>query len=78
MNKITRFGLMIAAVSAIILAGPLSASAATMPTLPSVPSVPAPVVGGLIDSLVGITYGTAYGAGSATLAVLNSLTGGAI
>jgi hypothetical protein len=78
MNKITRFGLMISAVSAIILAGPLSASAATMPTLPSVPSVPAPVVGGLIDSLVGIATGTAYGAGSATLAVLNSLTGGAV
>ena len=77
-TKIVRFGLMIAAASALILAAPLSASAATLPPLPSVPSVPAPVVGGLIDSLVGIATGTAYGAGSATLAVLNSLTGGAI
>jgi hypothetical protein len=51
---------------------------APVPTFPTVPSSGVPVVGGLIDSLVGIGTGTVYGAGGAVLAVLNSLTGGAI
>jgi hypothetical protein len=36
------------------------------------------VVGGLVDSLVGIATGTAYGAAGATLAVVSSVTGGAV
>lgn len=76
MNKIVRFGSMIVTVSALVLAGQWSASAATMPPLPSIPSTGIPVVGGLVDSVAGIAVGTAYGAGAATLAVLNSLTGG--
>ena len=76
MTKIVRLGLAIAAVFAFNLAGPSPASAATAPTLPSPPSSGAPIVGGLIDSLVGIGTGTTYGAAGAALAVVNSLTGG--
>jgi hypothetical protein len=36
------------------------------------------VLGGLVDSLVGIATGTYYGAADATFAVVNSLTGGAV
>jgi hypothetical protein len=79
MKKIMHLGLVIGAVSAFILAGQSSASAATVPALPSVPSASSvPVVGGLVDSLVGIATGTYYGATGATFAVLNSVTGGAI
>jgi hypothetical protein len=79
MKKIVRLVLVIGAASAFILAGQSSASAATVPALPAVPSASAvPVVGGLVDSLVGIATGTYYGAAGATVAVLNSVTGGAI
>jgi hypothetical protein len=74
MKKTVRLALVIGAVSASILAGQSSASAATVPPLPYVPSASAvPVVGGLVDSLVGITVGTYYGAADATFAVLNTL-----
>jgi hypothetical protein len=76
MTKIVRLGLGIAAVFAFNLAGQSSASAATVPMLPSPPSSGAPVVGGLVDSLAGIATGTYYGAADATMAVVNSLTGG--
>jgi hypothetical protein len=75
-TKIVRLGLVIAAVFAFNFAGQSSADAATVPPLPSVPSTGAPVVGGLIDSLAGIVTGTYYGAAGATMAVVNSLTGG--
>jgi hypothetical protein len=79
MIKIIRLALVTAAVSAFILAGQASASAATVPALPAAPSASAvPVVGGLVDSLVGIATGTAYGAAGATLAVVSSVTGGAV
>jgi hypothetical protein len=79
MLKIVRLGLVTAAVSVFILAGQSSAGAATLPALPAVPSASAvPVVGGLVDSLVGIATGTAYGAGGAVLAVVSSVTGGAV
>jgi hypothetical protein len=79
MKRLVRLGLVIAAVSAFTLAGQSSASAATLPALPAVPSVSAvPVFGGLVDSLVGITTGAAYGAGGAVLAVVSSVTGGAV
>jgi hypothetical protein len=79
MIKTARLGLVTAAVSAFILAGQSSASAATVPALPAIPSASGvPVVGGLIDSLVGIATGTYYGAADATMAVVNALTGGAV
>jgi hypothetical protein len=79
MLQIVRLGLVTAAVSVFILAGQSSAGAATLPALPAVPSASAvPVVGGLVDSLVGIATGTAYGAGGAVLAVVSSVTGGAV
>jgi hypothetical protein len=80
MKRFVRLGLVIAAVSAFTLAGQSSASAATLPALPvAVPSASAvPVFGGLVDSLVGITTGTVYGAGGAVLAVVSSVTGGAV
>jgi hypothetical protein len=77
MTKIVRLGLVVAAVSVLTLAGQSAASAATVPALPATPSASSvPVVGGLVDSLVGIATGTYYGAADATLAVVNSLTGG--
>jgi hypothetical protein len=36
------------------------------------------IVGGLIDSVIGILTGTAYGIAGAAHAVLSSLTGGAL
>jgi hypothetical protein len=79
MKKIVHLGLVIAAVSAFTLTGQSSASAATVPPLPATPSFSAvPVLGGLVDSLVGIATGTYYGAADATFAVVNSLTGGAV
>jgi hypothetical protein len=76
MNKIVRLGLLNGAAFAFLLAGQSSAGAATVPALPSPPSSGAPVVGGLMDSLAGIATGTYYGAADATMAVVNSLTGG--
>jgi hypothetical protein len=35
-----------------------------------------PIFGGLVDSVIGILTGTAYGIGDATAAVLASLVGG--
>jgi hypothetical protein len=79
MIKIARLGLVTAAVSAFVLAGQSSASAATLPALPAAPSLSViPIFGGLADSLIGIATGTAYGAGGAVLAVVSSLTGGAV
>jgi hypothetical protein len=79
MKRIVRLGLVVAAVSAFTLVGQSSASAATVPPLPYIPSASAvPVVGGLVDSVVGITTGAYYGAADATFAVLNSLTVGAV
>jgi hypothetical protein len=76
MKRIVHLGLVIAAVAAFTLVGQSSASAATLPPLPALPSASAvPVVGGLVDSLVGIATGTAYGAGGAVLAVVSSVTG---
>ncbi len=76
MTKIVRLGLLNTAAFAFLLAGQAPASAATVPALPSPPSSGAPVVGGLVDSLAGIATGTYYGAADATMAVVNSLTGG--
>jgi hypothetical protein len=79
MIKIVRLGLVLAAVSAFTLAAQSPASAVTVPPLPATPSASGvPVVGGLVDSLVGIATGTYSGAGDATAAVVNSLTGGAV
>ncbi len=78
MTKIVRLGLVTAAAFAFVLVGQSPAGAATVPPLPSPPSSGAPVVGGLLDSLVGIAVGTYYGAADATTAVVNSLTGGAL
>jgi hypothetical protein len=79
MIKIVRLGLVIAAASAFTLAAQTPASALTVPALPATPSLSGlPVVGGLGDSLVGIATGTYYGAADATVAVVNSLTGGAV
>jgi hypothetical protein len=77
-TKIVRLGLVTAAAFVALLAGASSAGAATVTALPAAPSASGvPVVGGLADSLVGIATGTAYGAAGATMAVVNSLTGGA-
>ena len=73
MIKVVRPGLVVAAVSAFIVAAQSPASAAVVPPLPAVPSSGLPVVGGLVDSLVGIAVGTYYGALDATFAVLNTL-----
>jgi hypothetical protein len=78
MTKIVRLRLLIAAAFPFLLAGQSPAVAATVPALPSPPPSGAPVVGGLVDSLVGIATGTYYGAADATMAVVNSLTGGAL
>jgi hypothetical protein len=74
MIKIFRLGLVSAVVCAFILITQSTASAVTLP-FPAVPSTGLPVIGGLVDSLVGIATGTAYGAGGAVLAVVSSLTG---
>jgi hypothetical protein len=75
MNTNVRSGLVIAAtVGAFVLAVQAPASAIVVPPLPATPSASGvPVVGGLLDSLVGITTGTYYGAADATFAVVNSL-----
>jgi hypothetical protein len=74
MIKIIRLGLVPAAVAAYIVAAQSSASAATVPALPATPSFSGiAVLGGLLDSLVGIATGTYYGAADATMAVLNTL-----
>jgi hypothetical protein len=74
MIKTFPLGVVTAAVSAFVLAAQSPASAATVPPLPATPSFSGlPVVGGLLDSLVGIATGTYYGAADATFAVLNSL-----
>jgi hypothetical protein len=75
MNTIARLGVVTAAVSAFVLAAQSAAGAVvTVPPLPATPSFSGlPVVGGLLDSLVGIATGTYYGAADATFAVLNSL-----
>jgi hypothetical protein len=72
MIKICRLGLVTSLVCAFVLAAQSTAGAATVP-FPAVPSTGLPVIGGLIDSLVGIATGTAYGAAGAVLAVLRSL-----
>jgi hypothetical protein len=73
MIKTFRLGLVTAAVSAFILTAQSSASAVTVPPLPYIPASGLPVVGGFVDSLVGIATGSYYGAAAATFAVLNSL-----
>ena len=74
MIKTVRLGLVSAAVSAFILAAQSTASAATVPPLPATPSFSGiPVVGALLDSLVGIATGSYYGAADATFAGLNTL-----
>jgi hypothetical protein len=55
---------------------PVSGNIAPLPATPSLSGLP--VAGGLGDSLVGIATGTYYGAADATVAVVNSLTGGAV
>jgi hypothetical protein len=77
-TTIARVGLVTTTAFVFLLAGVASADAATVPALPATPPASGvPVVGGLADSLVGIATGTYYGAGDATMAVVNSLTGGA-
>lgn len=77
-NKLVRLGLVSTTAFVLVLAGASSADAATVPALPAIPSASGvPVVGGLVDSLAGIATGTYYGAADATMAVVNSLTGGA-
>ena len=75
MIKIFRVGLVTAMVTAFIVTAQSAASAVALPPLPAVPSTGLPVVGGLIDALVGIATGTAYGAAGAVLAVVSSVTG---
>ena len=46
------------------------------PQVKGVPVRGAPLVGGLIDSIIGILVGTAYSIGDAAAAILVSLIGG--
>jgi hypothetical protein len=74
MNKFARLGVVTTAVSAFVLAAQSAASAATVPALPATPSLGGvPVIGALLDSVVGIVTGAYYGAADATFAVLNTL-----
>jgi hypothetical protein len=74
MNKFARLGVVTTAVSAFVLAAQSAASAATVPPFPATPSLGGvPVIGALLDSVVGIVTGAYYGAADATFAVLNTL-----
>jgi hypothetical protein len=76
-STLGRLGFVIATAFVFVVAAASSAGAATVPALPATPSASGvPVVGGLADSLVGIATGTYYGAADATMAVVNSVTGG--
>jgi hypothetical protein len=80
-NIVRRSLLVATAVGGLMLAGVPLASAATLPAAVAVPSAVGtaspgtglPVVGGLVDSVVGIITGTAYGIGGAASAVVCSL-----
>jgi hypothetical protein len=57
---------------------PFCAMLPPLPALPAAPSASAvPVLGGLIDALVGIATGTAYGSAGATVAVVKVVVCGA-
>ncbi|WP_158887149.1 hypothetical protein [Amycolatopsis anabasis] len=82
-----RFLLVTAVAGVMILAGQSLAGAAILPEAASSPAMAGnaaspgtgiPILGGLVDSVVGIVTGTAYGIGDAVKAVLASLTGGAL
>jgi hypothetical protein len=71
MIKTVRLGLVAARATASVVATRSTAGAVTLPPFPVVPSTGLPVIGGLVDSLVGI----ATGAAGAALAVVSSVLG---
>jgi hypothetical protein len=75
MIKTVRLGLVAALATAFVVATQSTAGAVTLPPFPVVPSTGLPVVGGLVDSLVGIATGTVHGAAGAALAVVSSVLG---
>ena len=68
MNIVRRSLLVVTAVGGLMLAGMPLAGAATLPAAPSPGGLP--IVGALVDSVVGIVTGTTYGIGGAASAVL--------
>jgi hypothetical protein len=70
-NIVRRRLLVVSAVGGLMLAGVPLASTATLPAAVAAPSPGGlPIVGALIDSVVGIVTGTTYGIGGAASAVL--------
>lgn len=68
LSIVRRSLLVAAAVGGLMLAGMPLVGAATLPAAPSPGGLP--IVGALVDSVVGIVTGTTYGIGGAASAVL--------